>query len=279
MAVVLEQHVAAADGRDVEVGVAVVVDVGKRRGHADLVRHRHAGRGGDVLELAAAGVLPELIAADLVDEVDVGEAVAVDVGDREAVAVIVVRRLVGLSGVVDDAVLEGDAALGEPVRELEVVKRGDALNGLDLRVPKLCEPRRVLQIVRDEADRGVARRELCGRSRGFVRRAGRKRRRRGDTNDAHDEQHRGGSGGRGSSHVMTSARPGPACRQMRPPEERRMVDAVIGPILQIVSNRPVRLRKPEATFGFQPPLLPRPTRQPCVPSKELISSIPAVTEE
>ena len=41
------------------------------------------------------------------------QAVAVDVRHRDAVAVIVVRRLVGLARVVDDVVLEGDAALGE----------------------------------------------------------------------------------------------------------------------------------------------------------------------
>ena len=82
----------------------------------DLVRHRHAGRRRDVLEPAAAGVPPELVAADLVDEIDVGEAVAVDVGDGQAVAVIVVRRLVGLAGVGHDAVLERDAALGDADR-------------------------------------------------------------------------------------------------------------------------------------------------------------------
>ena len=38
VAVVLEQHVAAAHGRHVEVGVAVVVDVGERGRDADLAR-------------------------------------------------------------------------------------------------------------------------------------------------------------------------------------------------------------------------------------------------
>ena len=79
---------------------------------ADPAGHRDAGLRGDVLELAAAEVLPELVAADLVDEVDVGQAVAVDVRHRDAVAVIVVDRLVVLPGVVDDVVHEGDAALG-----------------------------------------------------------------------------------------------------------------------------------------------------------------------
>ena len=132
VAVVLEQHVAAAHGGDVEIRVAVVVDVGERGRHADLPGDRHAGRRGDVLELAAAQIPPELVAADLADEVDVGQAVAVDVGDRDAVAVIVVRRLVGLAGVVHDPVLERDAALGETVGELKVVERRDASHRLGL---------------------------------------------------------------------------------------------------------------------------------------------------
>ena len=48
--------------------------------------------------------------------------VAVDVRDRDPVAVVVVRRLVGLPGVVDDAMSEGDAAFGDAVGELEVVE-------------------------------------------------------------------------------------------------------------------------------------------------------------
>ena len=44
----------------------------------------------------------------------IGAPVAVDVGDRQAVAVIVVSGLVGLSGVVDDAMAEGDAACRQP---------------------------------------------------------------------------------------------------------------------------------------------------------------------
>ena len=118
--------------------------------------------GGDVLESAAPGIPPELVAADLVDEVDVEQAVAIDVRNRHAVSMIVVRRLVRLSRVVDDPVLERDAALGQPVRELEIVERRDAVNGFDLCVPKPLEPRRVLQISRDEADRAVTGRKLGG---------------------------------------------------------------------------------------------------------------------
>ena len=48
-AVVLEQRVAAANGRDEEILVAVVVGVGERRGDADPVRQADAGLPGDVL--------------------------------------------------------------------------------------------------------------------------------------------------------------------------------------------------------------------------------------
>ena len=70
-------------------------------------------------------VLPELVAAELVDEVDVGQAVAVHVRDRDAVAVVVVDRLVVLAGVVDDPVDERDAALRDAVGEVEVVDDAD----------------------------------------------------------------------------------------------------------------------------------------------------------
>ena len=153
LAVVLEQHVAAAHGGDVEIGVAVVVDVGERRRHADLAVHRNARRSRDVLELAAAEIPDELIAAHLAQKVDVGQAVTVDVCDRESIAVVVMRRLVCLARVVHDAVLEGDAALLHPIAELEIVKRGDAGDGLDLRSLERLKPRVVTQIVGDVANR------------------------------------------------------------------------------------------------------------------------------
>ncbi len=124
---VLEEGVAHAHGADEEVGVAVVVDVGEGGRDRDAVGHRHAGLFGDVGELAAAQVLPQLVRAELGDEVEVGPAVAVDVGGGEAVAVVVVHRFVVAQGVVGREVLEGDAAGGQAVAELEV--------GVDLELP------------------------------------------------------------------------------------------------------------------------------------------------
>ena len=104
-------------------------------------------------KLAAAEILPELVATDLADEVDVEEAVAVDVGHRDPGPVIVVRRLVGLPGVVHDAVLECDAALGQAIRELEIVEGGEPGRRFDLRGRLLLEPLGGLEIGRDVTDR------------------------------------------------------------------------------------------------------------------------------
>ena len=123
LAVVLEQYVAAAHGRHVEVRVAVIVDVGERGGDADLSRQRHARLGSDVLESAAAGIPPELVAADLVDEVDVRQPISIDIRYRQAVAMVVVRGLVRLARVVNDSMRERDAAVGAPIGELEIVER------------------------------------------------------------------------------------------------------------------------------------------------------------
>src|SRR2546430_7777969 len=93
-------------------------------------------------EPTAAHILPELARAELGDEIQVRQAVAVHVGGAQAGAVVVVDFLVGLAGVVDDAVLERDAARGEPVRELEVVKCGGALGLLDFLLGASEQPRR-----------------------------------------------------------------------------------------------------------------------------------------
>ena len=65
---------------------------------------------------------------------------------------IVVHRLVGLAGVVDDAVLERDAAVGEAVGELEIVERRQVRRRFDLRAPPLSGATAVLQLGGDEAD-------------------------------------------------------------------------------------------------------------------------------
>ena len=73
---------------------------------------------------------------------------------------VVVRRLVGLAGVVDDAVPERDAALFEPIGELEVVERRDAPDALHLGVAKPVHPRHVLKIVGHRLDDGIPGRSL-----------------------------------------------------------------------------------------------------------------------
>ena len=102
--------VAAADRRDEQILVAVVVDVGERRRDADAVGSATPASFVMFRNRPLPEILPELVAADLVDEVDVVEAVAVDVRDRDAGAVVVVNGLVVLAGVVDDPVHERDAA-------------------------------------------------------------------------------------------------------------------------------------------------------------------------
>ncbi len=164
VAVVLEQHVAASNGRDVEIGIAVVVDIGERRRDADLAGYAHTGRLRDVLELAAAEVPPELIAADLIQKVDVEKAVAVDVGDRDAVPVIVVRGLVRLARVLDSVMDERNTAFGEPVGELEIVECLDGRTGIQLSVAETLKPVEILEIVRHELHLGGAGRgSLCDR--------------------------------------------------------------------------------------------------------------------
>ncbi len=133
LAVVHEEVVPLADGGDEEVRMTVVVDVGEGGGDADLVLEPHPGLRGDIAELAVAEVLPELVLAELGDEVDVEETVAVHVRHRQTVAVVVVDRLVEAGAVVRALAAEGDAALRQAIGELEVVEDADLLGGGELR--------------------------------------------------------------------------------------------------------------------------------------------------
>jgi hypothetical protein len=80
-------------------------------------------------------------------EIEIDEGVAVDVGNRNAIAMIVMCGFVGLTGIVDDAVSEGDAALGDAIYELESVEDAELARGAELLSAPQREPRvRILQL-------------------------------------------------------------------------------------------------------------------------------------
>jgi hypothetical protein len=135
VAVVDEESVSSPHRRHVEIRKAVVVDVDERGRHADAILERHPRRLGDVAKPSPAQVLPELAPAELVDEVDVLAPVAVDVRGGDPVPVVVVDRLVEPAGVVDDVVLERDAALRLAIRELEITDHTEILPRRFLRGP------------------------------------------------------------------------------------------------------------------------------------------------
>src|SRR5437763_564721 len=165
---VLKQPIPMAHGRDEQVWITVVVDVGERAPHADRVGHAQPGSGGDVHEPAAADVFPELVGAELRHEIEIGETIAIDVRGAHAAPVVVVRELVGPAGVVDDPVLERDAAGPPVVREPEVVRHMRARSQLDFLARPLGQPRRGW----GRAARGDEERECyeeCGRPRPAMR--------------------------------------------------------------------------------------------------------------
>ena len=130
--VIEEQPIARAHLGDVQVGIAIIVDVRERDAGANTARRRDSGGPSDVLEPAASQVAVERVVTGLVDEVDVEPAVAVNVGDRHAAAMVVVCGLVILSAVVDDLVPEPDAALLDAVGEFKLMKGPVSLCRLEL---------------------------------------------------------------------------------------------------------------------------------------------------
>ena len=116
---VLEEMVSVPHRRDEQVGITIVVHVGKRRGHGHLIGKGNSGLVGDVLELPAAQVAVERARAKLRHEVNVQTPVAVHVCHGQPVAVIVMCRLPVFSRVLNDVVLESDAAGTHVVGEME----------------------------------------------------------------------------------------------------------------------------------------------------------------
>ena len=95
----------------------------------------------------ARTVLPELVAAELVDDVKVDPPVAVDVGRGEAVSVVVVNRFIELARIVGGPLDERDAAFRQAILKTEIVEDPDLSggfllsrlpdwNGLDTRIAR-----------------------------------------------------------------------------------------------------------------------------------------------
>lgn len=84
--IVVKQNVAAANRGYEQVLIPVIVDVRKSGRHADAVWQADPGFLSDVLEVAPAQVLPQLIPTHLIHEVNVVEPVAIHVRDASSTA-------------------------------------------------------------------------------------------------------------------------------------------------------------------------------------------------
>src|SRR5205807_3970502 len=119
------------DGGDVDINVTVAVDVGHRDAGLPGPRVGDTGPLGDVHEPVVALVQVEPVGAEVRSEVEVGQAVVVDVADGHAAAVVVVHVVENAErGVVGQPIDERDtAALGS--QPLEQLRRANATAGGD----------------------------------------------------------------------------------------------------------------------------------------------------
>src|SRR5262249_28452130 len=97
VALVAEEDVAAARAGDEEVEVAVVVVIHEGGGDAHAIAEADAGFVGDFLEGAVAVIAAQGVAAELIAEIDVVVAVAVEIADRQTATVIVKVDLEGFA--------------------------------------------------------------------------------------------------------------------------------------------------------------------------------------
>ena len=147
VAVVLEQDVALSDRGHEEIGIAVVVDVREGGADAGAVSDADARAVRDVLEAAAAQIAIEPVLADLIDEVQIQQAVAIDVRDGDA-------RCRGRSGWPGSTCRCRRCCTCRKVMPLEprrsvnlkVVRRRDGPVGGGLRRPPLRDPLRISRV-------------------------------------------------------------------------------------------------------------------------------------
>ena len=117
VAVVHEERDASAERADEQIEVAVTVDVGEHGARGMATGQRDAGPGRDVFEAGVAQVAVQGVRALVAREVDIGEAVAVHVAQRDAAALC---QVAVPQGAVDgDGVGEANSGawwrqLGEP---------------------------------------------------------------------------------------------------------------------------------------------------------------------
>ena len=84
-------HVEVVDTRDIDVELSVAIHIGHRDARLPSLRVGDASLVGDVLELIVALVAIELVRADVGREVEIGQAVAVDIAYRDATTIVVVE--------------------------------------------------------------------------------------------------------------------------------------------------------------------------------------------
>ena len=160
----LQRDVALAQDGHVEVWVAVVVGIGERGRYANRFG-RHARPLGNIFKFAAAQIPPQLVVANLGDEIDVVEAVPIYIGNGYPIAVVVVIRPVVLTRIGRDLVAEADRTVFELVGEGKVAEYIELFNGLELSLSATFQPRRIDDLLGKRQLEWIG---LLGGSRGLV---------------------------------------------------------------------------------------------------------------
>ena len=90
-AVVEKQLVRGADPCQIQIGITIVINVGKRGGNTSSVAPPRRPR--YVLQRYRRPDSPQFVGTQLADEIDVQQSIVVDVSDRDSAAVIIVGTL------------------------------------------------------------------------------------------------------------------------------------------------------------------------------------------
>ena len=94
----------------------------------------------DIFKLPAAEISPKLTPSQLAHEKNIEPSIAINIGNSDAAAVIVMHRFVMFVGVLDGVMLETNLTLAPAIGELKIMERANLFGVVELGFAPIFQP-------------------------------------------------------------------------------------------------------------------------------------------
>ena len=91
--IVFEQNITATHRRYKKIGIAVIIDICKSGSDANAISEPNTGSLSDIFKLPAAEISPKLTPSQLAHEKNIEPSIAINIGNSDAAAVIVISTM------------------------------------------------------------------------------------------------------------------------------------------------------------------------------------------